>query len=65
MRGNPKSTISIGFSTINQPATGDPPFMETPIRSSVCFLTLPPHRGFALDLPIQEIRSLQFFSGMA
>ena len=39
--------------------------METPIRSSVCFLTLPPHRGFALDLPIQEIRSLQFFSGMA
>ena len=29
--GTPKSSILIGFSIINHPAIGDPPFMETPI----------------------------------
>ena len=29
-RGNPKSSILVGFSLINYPAMGVPPFMETP-----------------------------------
>ena len=31
----PKSSILVGFSIINEPDIGDPPFMETPIYNGL------------------------------